>query len=1189
MKITLLPTVIVTLLLISGSGWLTGPADGGKATLTTLGDGASSKVLTFSDAGTNSTATLRLPGNAAVQKASLAVGGSAVYESLSVNATTQADFGALSLSNVDINTSPGSAFLYPETGLNDEFSGSALDGKWAWSNNPNAYDVGQTRAGFLHVVTNYNTNLYGNQDNAHFVYQPANGSFIIDTMVSATPNRDREKAGIMVRQDQNNYVTLLYYYATGATNLMVRIKSNGMPLQDMTNALSGDPLYLRLVKDNRSFQSFYSMNGVSWTFHRAWNVTINDPMRVGLTTMDGGATQYWPADFDYFRFNQTKSPGSLISPPITTKYNVTSIRALWNQYATPANTSISLSVKGTPAGAWQSVKYDTETKLTGGGNATQYKVDLMTSGIRNPTLDDITLFMTTSSLPRALSLGLGTAAPVWTYPGEFSTNVTLNITSALQSYMATATPGGDGNVTIPINVASGSAGLVTVKNITVEYVLGTAPAPPTLEAPARGAFVSSLTPSFKLGTVDPDGDYIFYTLELSADKFCTTVSYRQDAQAAGWSKGSSPYAPGENATYTLQLSLTQGSRYEWRAKAFDGAFWSNYSEIRNFTVDSTPPEGDVQDEGETTIVSTSLTAQFRFQDIESGVEDYEYLVGTSPNASNVFPLSATDNTSVTVSGLSLNAGSTYYFTARARNGAGLWSGWHPSDGIRYSPTPVEPYGVVISSPGNGSRVSGGVEVSGRAWVQGGWSRSHGLQVRVDQGEWKFAETDLGDSVRNWTLLWNSREVADGAHTVQARVVLGNTNPTELALTFIRVTVANAGAPPSISAEYTPESPITISENTTQPLSVRVITGNPNFIWYVDGRVRTGATATTFNYEANFTAAGTHNITVILKEGLDNIQHSWRVIVTNVNRAPVAGIYRPLDLTSFKLEDTISFDSSTTVDLDTGDKLDYNWDYGDGVLAVGSEVSHKYSKGGKYTVVLSVSDGQFESRAIVTVKVTTPSQPSFWDANGFSLSFIILLVVIAAVGIGGGIYMKKRSAAKKEAEAQKLLAAKRKKIDAEMREQAEMDALANAKPDTKLFPALAPFETPLLSATESIPEADATPVATASTATESDIPEAPALLLDEKTHKAKDAKAEAPKKEAKPKKETEAKPSKDDTDFNLKMKDALASLGPPAGTAAAESKPAEPTKTETDEKGSTKNEKLADNEKNSLDDLLNELK
>ena len=64
---------------------------------------------------------------------------------------------------------------------------------------------------------------------------------------------------------------------------------------------------------------------------------------------------------------------------------------------------------------------------------------------------------------------------------------------------------------------------------------------------------------------------------------------------------------------------------------------------------------------------------------------------------------------------------------------------------------------------------------------------------------------------------------------------------------------------------------------------------------------------------------------------------------------------------------ITFNGSSSYDPD-GDELTYEWDLGDGEVAAGPVVTHAYLQCGNYTVVLTVSDGHFNTTASITITV-----------------------------------------------------------------------------------------------------------------------------------------------------------------------------------------------------------------------------
>ena len=65
--------------------------------------------------------------------------------------------------------------------------------------------------------------------------------------------------------------------------------------------------------------------------------------------------------------------------------------------------------------------------------------------------------------------------------------------------------------------------------------------------------------------------------------------------------------------------------------------------------------------------------------------------------------------------------------------------------------------------------------------------------------------------------------------------------------------------------------------------------------------------------------------------------------------------------------TLTFDASGSSDAD-GDSLIYSWDFGDGTTGDGATVSHAYSQGGNYPVLLTVNDGKGTPCSVVTYNV-----------------------------------------------------------------------------------------------------------------------------------------------------------------------------------------------------------------------------
>jgi hypothetical protein len=145
--------------------------------------------------------------------------------------------------------------------------------------------------------------------------------------------------------------------------------------------------------------------------------------------------------------------------------------------------------------------------------------------------------------------------------------------------------------------------------------------------------------------------------------------------------------------------LTAGTTYHFRVKSTDAA--SNEAVSADYTfattpatvADTTPPTTPVvTDDGVITTNLTQLHATWTSSDPESGIAAYEYAIGTSAGGNDTVDwTSAGTETSVTKTGLSLSAGTTYYFSVKAQNGEGLWSAIGTSNGITAEEeTPEEP-------------------------------------------------------------------------------------------------------------------------------------------------------------------------------------------------------------------------------------------------------------------------------------------------------------------------------------------------------------------------------------------------------------------------------------------------------------------------------------------------------------------
>ncbi len=196
--------------------------------------------------------------------------------------------------------------------LSDEFNGASLDPKWSWYNPPASYDVGTTSAGQLHIVANRNTNFGGSSDSGVLLYQNASGNFSIETKLSSDPGTNFEKAGIMVRNNASNWVSL-FYQAQNGKQVELTTKVGGSA-NDNLKAVTASPVWLRLERDGQTFTAYHSTDGANWTFGWSVGVALADSVSIGLVIADGNANADYAGDFDFFRVGPPNHAPAIIDP-----------------------------------------------------------------------------------------------------------------------------------------------------------------------------------------------------------------------------------------------------------------------------------------------------------------------------------------------------------------------------------------------------------------------------------------------------------------------------------------------------------------------------------------------------------------------------------------------------------------------------------------------------------------------------------------------------------------------------------------------------------------------------------------------------------------------------------------------------------------------------------------------------------
>ena len=175
---------------------------------------------------------------------------------------------------------------------------------------------------------------------------------------------------------------------------------------------------------------------------------------------------------------------------------------------------------------------------------------------------------------------------------------------------------------------------------------------------------------------------------------------------------SGPRSDGSSATIGLQdLRRTSAIQIGFNQPILFSEYFRTYHFDNGGYVevapDSTPPlTPAITDEGVLTANKTQLAASWVSADLESGIREFQYAVGTTPGGAEVKPFTTTRQNSVVVTGLDLQAGTNYYFAVKAINGVGLASAVGVSDGIRFDAAYQPQIKIIPSAPASGNEFSG---------------------------------------------------------------------------------------------------------------------------------------------------------------------------------------------------------------------------------------------------------------------------------------------------------------------------------------------------------------------------------------------------------------------------------------------------------------------------------------------------
>ncbi len=217
--------------------------------------------------------------------------------------------------------------------LSDEFTSSTLGDSWSWvREDPDHWSLSAV-PGSLRIIAQAGS-LYADYDNSQNILltdAPA-GDFRIETKVDFSPTEFLQSAGLIVYQDDNNYLHLSRAFdATQEVEFRIDTTA-GFELHmapfDKTTT------YLRIDREGSRYYGSYSDDGINW--HSIYSATLNlTGAKVGFAAHGGPSTLNPPADYDDFKLFDTLQPVFL--PMI---FNGKPVSSGWNVVTSPTQTTL---------------------------------------------------------------------------------------------------------------------------------------------------------------------------------------------------------------------------------------------------------------------------------------------------------------------------------------------------------------------------------------------------------------------------------------------------------------------------------------------------------------------------------------------------------------------------------------------------------------------------------------------------------------------------------------------------------------------------------------------------------------------------------------------------------------------------------------------------------------------------------
>jgi hypothetical protein len=148
------------------------------------------------------------------------------------------------------------------------------------------------------------------------------------------------------------------------------------------------------------------------------------------------------------------------------------------------------------------------------------------------------------------------------------------------------------------------------------------------------------------------------------------VMFVYDTMSGPRSSGASATIGMQSYSPSIRAMMTSYNKPQARSRYFIAYTFQGGTYTRLLT-DSTPPSPPDVRAASVQKELDSMRASWIADDLETGIREYQYAIGTSPGASDVVLFTSTTFTYASLTTPPLQNGGTYYFSVRAVNNEGL--------------------------------------------------------------------------------------------------------------------------------------------------------------------------------------------------------------------------------------------------------------------------------------------------------------------------------------------------------------------------------------------------------------------------------------------------------------------------------------------------------------------------------------